>query len=71
MIIQWCHQIRVRFAFSLLEAGGVIGVVKLIGGIVCAVAVFSDCDLFGLWLRGSVLARQSCLAAVVQVSSDW
>ena len=33
---------------SLLEAGGVIGVVKLIGGIVCAVPVFSDCDLFGL-----------------------
>ena len=35
------------------------GVVKLIGGIVCAVAVFSDGELLGLWLRGSNSSSKS------------
>ena len=39
-------------------------VVKLIGGIVCAVAMFSDCELFGLWQR-ALLGRQSRLAVKV------
>ena len=34
-------------------------VVKLIGGTVCAVAMFSDCELFGLWQRGSTRSSRS------------
>ena len=32
---------------------------KLIGGIVCAVALVSDCELFGLWQRGSTRSSKS------------
>ena len=47
-------------------------VVKLIGGIACAVAVFSNCEVFVLSMRGSVSVVKSVggRGAIVMVSSE-
>ena len=44
----------------------------MIGGIACAVAVFSNCEVFGLSMRGSVSVVKSVggRGAVLMVSSD-
>ena len=42
------------------------GVVKVIGGTVQAVAVFSDCVALGVWLRAQARSS-SCFAAGVQL----